>query len=229
MKPDSLMARVKRSRNAKGYSQKQVAEAIGMSQPSYYKIENGLTKRSGYINDIAKVLGVEVDWLIDGIESTPAENSEFLIAPSNSSKEVILRPEDAMVIPVYNILLCWNDKTKIFYFEEIDGYHTFSSEFFTKRNIKPKDFKMVLASSESMAPYINDKDQVGIVLNDTSIRDGQVYAVLLDGEFMFKRVFREAGGVLRLNSFNSSYPDRLVTTDNNGSLIIVGRQNYRAG
>lgn len=56
-----------------------------------------------------------------------------------------------------------------------------------------------------------------------------MYAILLDSDRMFKQIFREAGGALRLHSFNTDYPDRLVTADNHQSLIIVGKQVYRAG
>lgn len=80
-----------------------------------------------------------------------------------------------------------------------------------------------------MAPYINDKDEVGLDLGSTEVHDGKVYAILLDGDRMFKQIFREAGGALRLHSFNSDYPDRLVTAENHQSLIIVGEQVYRAG
>ena len=57
----------------------------------------------------------------------------------------------------------------------------------------------------------------------------QKYAILLDNDKMFKQIFREAGGVLRLHSFDINYPDRLVISDNHESLIIVRTQVYRAG
>lgn len=80
-----------------------------------------------------------------------------------------------------------------------------------------------------MAPYINDKDEVGVILSDKELKDGQVYALLLDGDRMFKQVFLEGGGNLRLHSFNDKYPDKIITADNHESLIIIGRQYFRAG
>lgn len=62
----TLAERVKLARDRLNLSQQDVADATGMSQPSYYKIEKGLTKRTTYINELAKVLETNVDWLMYG-------------------------------------------------------------------------------------------------------------------------------------------------------------------
>ena len=222
MNTETLMSRVRQSRMAKGLPQQQVAEAVGMSQPSYYKIENGKTQRSGYINDIARALGVDVDWLISG--KAGSKDVSTIKRPTQASSE-----DEHVEIPIYNVFFCCGDGSKVFDFEEVKGYRKLPKRFFDKERINPDNFKLVRAANDSMAPFINDKDEVGIDISDTEIRDGQVYALLLDGERMFKRVLREAGGALRLTSFNPSYPDKVITADNHESLMIVGRQVYRAG
>ena len=222
MNTETLMSRVRQSRMAKGLPQQQVAEAVGMSQPSYYKIENGKTQRSGYINDIARALGVDVDWLISG--KAGSKDVSTIKRPTQASSE-----DEHVEIPIYNVFFCCGDGSKVFDFEEVKGYRKLPKRFFDKERINPDNFKLVRAANDSMAPFINDKDEVCIDISDTEIRDGQVYALLLDGERMFKRVLREAGGALRLTSFNPSYPDKVITADNHESLMIVGRQVYRAG
>ena len=138
--------------------------------------------------------------------------------------------ENELRVPIYNVYFCCGEGNDAhFDFEEIKGYHTLEENFFISRGIKPENFKMVCAVNDSMAPYINHGDEVGIVINDREVRDGVVYAILLDGDRMFKQIFREAGGALRLHSFNPAYPDKIVTAENHESLIIVGRQEYRAG
>lgn len=62
----TLAERIKLARDRLNLSQQDVADATGMSQPSYYKIEKGLTKRTTYINELAKVLETNVDWLMYG-------------------------------------------------------------------------------------------------------------------------------------------------------------------
>ena len=95
--------------------------------------------------------------------------------------------------------------------------------------IKPDKFVLVCATNDSMSPHIEHKDEVGIDVSDKEVKDGEVYAILLDGAKMFKQVFVEAGGNLRLHSFNPNYPDKLIAPENHNSPIIVGRKVYRAG
>tara|TARA_R110002124_G_scaffold117154_4_gene274044 strand:+ start:256 stop:969 length:714 start_codon:yes stop_codon:yes gene_type:complete len=134
-------------------------------------------------------------------------------------------------IPLYGLYFCCGDGNGSYdcEFEDIKGTRNFHPSFFRDKNIKPEHFKLVCAANGSMSPYINDKDEVGLDISAIEVNDGKVYAILLDGDRMFKQIFREAGGALRLHSFNADYPDRLVTADNHDSLIIVGEQVYRAG
>lgn len=159
------------------------------------------------------------------------EGNKELLAPIVNSNAVRLKEggRDLIQIPIYSTIFCCGDGNKDFGFEEIKGYRDFEEDFFRKAGIKPDEFKLVCAGNDSMSPYINDKDEVGIILSDKELKDGQVYALLLDGDRMFKQVFLEGGGNLRLHSFNDRYPDKIITKENHESLIIVGRQYFRAG
>lgn len=158
------------------------------------------------------------------------KNEDLFEEIKNSNTVQVTDDMDDMVsIPIYDLYFCCGDGNGSCEFENIKGYRKLPPAFFKDRNIKPEDFKLVCASNGSMAPYINDKDEVGLNLASTEVQDGKVYAILLDGDRMFKQIFREAGGALRLHSFNAAYPDRLVTAENHNSLIIVGEQVYRAG
>lgn len=134
-------------------------------------------------------------------------------------------------IPLYGLYFCCGNGNGSYdcEFEDIKGTRNFHPSFFKEKNVKPENFKLVCAANGSMSPYINDKDEVGLDVSAIEVNDGKVYAILLDGDRMLKQIFREAGGALRLHSFNANYPDRLVTADNHESLIIVGEQVYRAG
>lgn len=159
------------------------------------------------------------------------EKNKNLLTPIVNSNAVRMKEggRDLIQIPIYSTIFCCGDGNKDFGFEEIKGYRDFEEDFFRKACVKPDDFKLVCAGNDSMSPYINDKDEVGIILSDKELKDGQVYALLLDGDRMFKQVFLEGGGNLRLHSFNDRYPDKIITKENHESLIIVGRQYFRAG
>ena len=133
-------------------------------------------------------------------------------------------------IPIYDVYFCCgNGDAEEFAFEEIKGERKFPPHFFTDKGVKPENFKLVCAKNDSQKPYINEHDMVGIDISDREIKDGEMYAILLDGERMFKRIFREPGNVLRLHCYNPDYPDKIVTAENHSSLVIVGREMYRAG
>ena len=63
---NTLSDRLRFAREQLSMSQQQVADAVGMKQPSYYQLEAGKSKRSRFISDIAKVLETNVDWLMYG-------------------------------------------------------------------------------------------------------------------------------------------------------------------
>lgn len=72
---NTLPDRLKLAREQLNLSQQQVADAVGMKQPSYYQLEAGKSKRSRFINDIARVLETNVDWLMYGEGNNDAKPS----------------------------------------------------------------------------------------------------------------------------------------------------------
>ncbi|MEG9303301.1 XRE family transcriptional regulator [Psychrobacter celer] len=234
----TLAERVKLARDRLNLSQQDVADATGMSQPSYYKIEKGHTKRTTYINELAKVLEVNVDWLANGSgEMLSVAGNEAVADPEKELARILEAgsvsvddsDDDMVSIPIYDLYFCCGDGNGSCEFEDIKGYRKLPSSFFRERNIKQEDFKLICAVNDSNHPYIKDGDEVGIVITDREIKDGEYYAILLDGDRMIKQIFREAGGSYRLSSFNKAYPDKVVTPEHSESLIIAGRQVYRAG
>ena len=164
------------------------------------------------------------------INHSNSDDRSFIESIKKSDAVQVSDDASGMIeIPLYGVYFCCGDGDTNCEFQEIKGTRRFPPSFFRERNIQPENFKLVCASNGSMAPYINDKDEVGLNLASTEVHDGKVYALLLDGDRMFKQVFREAGGVLRLHSFSPDHADKWVTAENHQSLIIVGEQVYRAG
>lgn len=209
----------------------QLQEDIGVPQTTTSRILNGKTSNPSdrTLKKYADFFNVTVADLRYS-DLTNEENKSLLTAIVNSDAVRIKEGgRDLIQIPIYSTIFCCGDGNKDFGFEEVKGYRDFEEDFFIKAGIKPDDFKLVCAGNDSMSPYINDKDEVGIILSDKELKDGQVYALLLDGDRMFKQVFLEGGGKLRLHSFNDQYPDKVITKENHESLIVVGRQYFRAG
>lgn len=111
-------------------------------------------------------------------------------------------------------------------FAGITDYVEMTVSFFTKYDVEPDNYRMIVSTNDSMKPYVNKDDIVGVDISKTTIEDGEIYLMMFDSEVMIKQVFREGGGALRLHSFNADYPDR---TAQSGDYHIVGKQIYRAG
>ena len=190
----------------------------------------GKNPRKAIGDEVAQRIEAAFDKPANWLDHEHGKNEDLFEEIKNSDTVQVTDDMDDMIsVPIYDLYFCCGDGNGSCEFENIKGYRKLPPSFFKDRNIKPEDFKLVCASNGSMSPYINDKDEVGLNLASTEVQDGKVYAILLDGDRMFKQIFREAGGALRLHSFNADYPDRLVTAENHNSLIIVGEQVYRAG
>lgn len=190
----------------------------------------GKNPRKAIGDEIAQRIEVSFNKPLNWLDHEHGKNEDLFEEIKNSDTVQVTDDMDDMIeIPLYGVYFCCGDGDSNCEFQEVKGTRKFTPSFFRDRNIQPENFKLVCASNGSMTPYINDGDEVGIDIGSTEVQDGGVYAILLDGDRMFKQVFREAGGALRLHSFNENYPDRLVTAENHDSLIIVGKQIYRAG
>ncbi len=66
---------LKQELKAQGLSQQDLAEAVGVTQPSIYKIVSGKTLKPRILPEIAQHLGVSIDYLL-GHEEKPQQITE---------------------------------------------------------------------------------------------------------------------------------------------------------
>lgn len=212
-----------------GLSRKEFADKSGINYALLgHYIGKNPTKAIG--DEIAQKIEVFFDKPNNWLDHEHGSNQLELEAIRSGNNVNVTEDTSGFIeIPLYSVYFCCGNGDSTCEFEEIKGKRNFHPSFFREKGIKPDNFKLVCASNGSMKPFINDGDEVGIDIASIEVNDGSVYAILLDGDRMFKQVFREAGGALRLHSFNPDYPDRIVTAENHDSLIIVGKQIYRAG
>lgn len=229
----SLAERLKQRRKDLGYSQAKVAEAVGLSQPSYGDIENGKTQSSRKLVQIANALKVNPYWLATGegeMLSAQAQVDALIASMPNGITHDQVEPWRKQIYSeVYDVRFCCGDGAGYAEFEPLKKTLPFDESFFTRRGLKPENFKIIYAKGDSMAHYIQEGDAVGLDISDKNVKDGEVYALFLDGDTMIKRIFREAGGRLTLSSDNKNYRDKIVDESNGESLIIIGRVVYRSG
>ncbi|OOS05974.1 Phage repressor protein C, contains Cro/C1-type HTH and peptisase s24 domains [Moraxella cuniculi DSM 21768] len=228
-----LKDRLKQARKQAGLTQADTAKRIGMAQGTYSALERGESKSTAKIVQIAELFGVNPQWLAtgEGEQLTARARVDEIIArlPNGITHEEIEEWRDQAWVSFYDVRFCCGDGAGYAEFEPLKKTLPFDNTFFHYRRINPKNFKMIYAVGDSMAPYINHGDAVGIDITDIEPREGEVYALFLDGDTMIKRIFKEGGGVLRLTSDNPQYKDKIIDESNGESLIIIGRVRYRSG
>lgn len=73
-----LAVRLKKARKVAGKTQTEVADAVGMKQPSYQALESGKNHSSEFLGKIADFLGTDSNWLLYG-----DTNQGFIIHGNN--------------------------------------------------------------------------------------------------------------------------------------------------
>jgi len=63
-----LKDRLKIARERAGLSQHELARQAGVRQQTIHKLEKGIIKRSSYLFKISQILGVQVEWLVNGVD-----------------------------------------------------------------------------------------------------------------------------------------------------------------
>lgn len=158
-----------------------------------------------------------------------ANPSVLFNSESTTTSDLTKNTSHKISIELYDVKTCNDESDKNFYFEPTGKNITFTKSFFSKYNRDPENCVMLYASNDSMTPYLQNGDFVMIDKSVTQPRDGKVYAVWFEGELMFKRIFKETGGALRLTSDNKKYYDKVVAIHTEVDFKILGEQFYRCG
>lgn len=212
----SLAERLKKTRKSLNLSQKEVADAVPMSQPSYQALESGRNTTSKYLPAIAKVLKSDIYWLIHG------ENPRYT--------------EDGIMLPPGTLDIDdWEDGTPLDSDEvEIKFFKDFklacgsgsigealesewrrlrlSKSTLRSLGIQKENAVAMRAEGNSMLPEIKDGSTVFVDLGRKTIKDGKVFAICHGGLFKFKRLYALPMGGVRIVSDNAEeYPEERLT------------------
>jgi phage repressor protein C with HTH and peptisase S24 domain len=68
---DSLGSRLKEARQRAGLSQRELADAADMEQPSYQAVESGKVRGTKFLTKLAEALNVDANWLLTGKTAAP--------------------------------------------------------------------------------------------------------------------------------------------------------------
>jgi len=220
-------------------SQSALARASGVPQPTINRILKGTTTTpdTTTLQRLADALEVSLPWLLEekgeGVNlprsgpkrSLPAGKGQVAVWENEDD----LEPDEGRVwidrfdyhFSAGNGLIQWEVREK--------KALPFNAAFFKAKGARPQDCRLLVLRGDSMEPWAEDKNMIMIDVSSTRILDGERYAIYFEDEPLVKQIFKEAGGGLRLHSYNPKYPDKIITPDKLEFVHIVGRVIYRSG
>lgn len=204
-----------------------LAEAVGMAQPSVWKLASGGAKGSRKTVQIAHVLGVRPEWLSDGIGPMRTGSKESNIGPEEEWSTVDAwdnktpLPKDEVEVPFLKDIefACGNGRISD---DDHNGYKLRFSKATLRRVGANTDGSGVIcfpATGDSMEPVLPDGATVAVNTCSKKIIDGELYAINQDGLKRIKQLYRKPGGKLLIRSINRDYEDENADEE---SVEIIG-------
>lgn len=186
-----------------GKTQKDVADAIGVSQQIMNVWARGKAiPRMGKIQRLADYFGVEKSDLIDEKPEAPSIPSYPNILPIKTRK-----------IPLLGEIACGQP---IFCTEDRESYVEAGTDV-------KADFCLKARGDSMVGARILDGDLV-FIQRDAELESGQIYAVAIDDEATLKRVYYDAKSqVLQLMAENSRYAPLIYTGETLDHVHILGK------
>ncbi|MFT4463635.1 MAG: XRE family transcriptional regulator [Sodalis sp. (in: enterobacteria)] len=237
MKETTFADRLNLAMKEGGYTQASLGEAVGMAQPSVWKLTSGKSNSTRKLIEISRVLNVRPEWLATGRgvmretdlkphdpnSTIPPENEWGRIEPLD--RHTPLRSDEVEIPFLKDIEFACGDGC--IQEEDYNGFKLRFSEATLKRVGANSDGTGVIcfpASGDSMEPIIPDGSTIAIDTNNKRIIDGRLYAIAQEGcdndkLKRIKQLYRKPGGKLIIHSFNREEDEEAQESD----VEIIGR------
>jgi phage repressor protein C with HTH and peptisase S24 domain len=237
----ALAARVKEAISSKPRGIKtEISHRLNISPTAITGWEkNGRISKES-IEVVAEMTGYSLSWLISGkgekLQKTPIINTASHNRLQESPPSYVLGQLDL-----------WDSKTPLRddevalpFFREVElaagsGRHEvvenhglklrFARSTLKRKGIIESNAACVTVSGDSMSPVLPGGCVIGIDKGNTSIKDGDTYAIIHNGELRVKRIYKLPGGGIRLRSWNiDEWPDENYTMEEaHQQITILGR------
>lgn len=245
-----LKDRIKQARKLAKLTQKDLADQIGITQPSLSELETGKSQSTSYIASIARACGVDPFWLETGSNKMTSDNLAHQVREDkavyrihhNEREEtnpaLLTHPEMLAISTWDDTTPLSEDETEVPFLREVElaagsGKYAieesytgtklrFGKSTLRNRGIDPSNIVCVTVKGNSMEPVILDGATVGVDTANTTIVDGKIYAVAIEGELLrVKLLYRLANGQIRIRSYNrDEYEDEIYDKED---IKVIGR------
>ena len=244
----ALGQRVKEVRERLEMSQSYLADQVGMTQSAIGALEKRDSAHSRKLYQIAQALGVAAEWLMFGGDVNEAVNEYMLPGDSVAYAADRMMDDKADELRFIGHMDAWDsntpldpDEVELPLFREVEfsagagqthvqenhgAKLRFAKSTLSRANTSPENAACAFVSGNSMDPVMPHGTTVGVNTADTSIRDGEIYALDHDGMLRVKFLYRKPGGGLMIRSQNQDeHPDEHYTAQevHDQSVRIIGR------
>lgn len=238
--PSLLGRNVARLMAARNINQDELAKLSSVSQSTISRLLAGLQKslRTESLTQLAIALNVSIDALTkyelpEALQPKTTERFRDAIAAYavDAYSEGDLPSTHAPVQHI-DFQISAGSGSEVPVFAETKYPMLYRIEWFHRLNVRPEHVRSMGVRGSSMERTLFDGDRIAINTIDVTPANDRVYALILDGEAVVKRLFRQAGG-LRIVSDNDDklrYPDTLVSADELSERVqIIGRVIDKSG
>ena len=212
---ESFSSRLKQRRKALDLSQKQLAQAVGLSTKTIQKYEYGDTPKGPNLISLSRSLNCSIDWLLMGSGSDSSTYGHEDVRVCEEEIELSMIPKVLARLNAGGGSLETSNNIK--------GMYGFRHDWIKQKG-DPSRMILMDVSGDSMSPEIKDGDTVLIDQSQTDIYIGKIYAVSIGQEITVKYVERVPEKII-LRSDNRTWNDIEVDIrgDLGESVNIIGR------
>ncbi|MBR2215999.1 MAG: helix-turn-helix domain-containing protein [Selenomonadaceae bacterium] len=210
---------IKDRRIALGITQREVALSIGVTEASVSRWESGGigNMRRDRIAKLAKALRIPPTVLLEGNVEADSVNQDGVVSiPKNYGLQTVKNVmrsvgKDVRLVPRIGAIACGSP---ILAEENLDGYEYIDSRI-------KADFALTVKGDSMIDVGIQDGYTVFIKQTE-DVDNGDIAAVLIDGEATLKRVYKEQNGMVLIPA-NKKYRPRVITEADGQNVRILGK------
>lgn len=220
METPKIGEKIRELRKKVGMSQKEFAQAIGVSYGALQGYEYGeVEPRRVILQSIAAHFGVPLSYFIPVSKkpSLPGSNLANILSVINETenKKIYLNLYDNVRVSA--------------------GYGSFADDSVAKKipvssqflrdvlRVPVKEYDVIRVIGDSMEPFIKDSDLV-LVDRSERVRNGDiVIAILEDSLYVKKYLFNPIRKIIKLTSLNDFYQDIVIEPQEQIQLNIIGK------
>ncbi|MGL4508083.1 MAG: XRE family transcriptional regulator [Aeromonas sobria] len=197
--------RLRHCRGVKGWTIEETGKRLGITGSRYSNWEQAL-RTPGYkqMMSLAELFGTNPSWLsgFTDHEGNPASLLDYVTL----DQSMISVDGDVMNI------------------DNVTNRSALNIAHVRARGLSENKLTAIIAQDSSMAPIIQDGDEVLIDRSRTTVSTADLFAILVNGQIWIRWIRPELDGTFTVAAEDSAhYPDQKLNTENLSNIKIIGR------